>query len=111
MIEKVRSVDMAERSPYLRLQEFAAPLMLGGAGRKEAAMGDMVIVSYAPKAGHAAELERLVRDHVPRLRALGLASDRPNLMMRSRDGSFIEVFEWSAGAVARAHTIPEIHAM
>ena len=74
-------------------------------------MGDMVIVSYAPKAGHAAELERLVRDHVPRLRALGLASDRPNLMMRSRDGSFIEVFEWSAGAVARAHTMREIHAM
>ncbi|MEP9359128.1 hypothetical protein [Sphingomonas sp. KR3-1] len=74
-------------------------------------MGDMVIVAYRPKPGKAAALETLARDHVPFLRRLGLATDRPALIMRGKDGTIIEAFEWKEGAVATAHENPEILAM
>jgi hypothetical protein len=74
-------------------------------------MGDMVIVGYRPKAGSEAELLALVRDHVPLLRRLGLASDRPALAMRAADGTIVEVFEWRDGAIASAHEQPEVLAM
>ena len=74
-------------------------------------MGDLVIVAYRPKPGSGAALEALVRDHVPRLRRLGLATDRTPVFARARDGTLVEVFEWREGAVDRAHGMPEIHAM
>ena len=74
-------------------------------------MGDMVIVGYRPKPGRAADLLALVREHVPELRRLGLATDRPTLAMRAADGTILEVFEWREGAIASAHENPEIHAM
>ena len=71
-----------------------------------------VIVCYRPKPGHEAALLELVRGHVPRLRALGLVSDRAPLAMRAADGTLVEVFEWaSAEAIARAHGEPEVHIM
>jgi hypothetical protein len=74
-------------------------------------MGDMVIVAYRPKPGGEEALLALVRDHVPRLRRLGLATDRPNLAMRGQDGTLLEVFEWREGGIEAAHQLPEIHAM
>ncbi|MDP8994177.1 MAG: hypothetical protein M3N07_04205 [Pseudomonadota bacterium] len=71
-------------------------------------MGEMVIAAYRPKEGKAEELEALVRDHVPFLRRLGLASDRPAAAMRAKNGEIIEVFEWKEGAVAAAHQHPEV---
>ena len=50
-------------------------------------MGDMVIVSYRPKPGREADLLALTREHVPILRALGLATDGPTLAMRSKSGA------------------------
>jgi hypothetical protein len=66
-------------------------------------VGDIVIVAYRPKAGHDGELFALVKDHVPFLRRLGLATDRPATAMRGKDGVIVEVFEWKAGAIASAH--------
>lgn len=74
-------------------------------------MGDMVIVAYRPKPDKQAELEALARDHVPFLRRLGLATDRPALIMKGKDGTIVEAFEWKEGAVATAHQKPEIHAL
>ena len=74
-------------------------------------MGDMVIVSYRPKPGREADLLALTREHVPILRALGLATDRPTLAMRSKSGAIVEVFEWRDGAIASAHQNPEVQAM
>ena len=74
-------------------------------------MGDMVIVSYRPKPGREADLLALTREHVPILRALGLATDRPTLAMRSKSGAIVEVFEWKDGAIASAHQNPEVQAM
>ena len=74
-------------------------------------MGDMVIVGYRPKPGQEAALLALTIEHVPILRKLGFASDRPALAMRAKDGTIVEVFEWNDGAIARAHEHPEVQAM
>ncbi len=74
-------------------------------------MGDMVIVGYRPKPGQAAALLALTLEHVPALRQLGFASDRPALAMRAKDGTIVEVFEWKDGAIAKAHEHPEVQAM
>ena len=74
-------------------------------------MGDMVIVGYRPKPGCEADLLQLTREHVPALRALGLASERPTLAMKSKDGVIVEVFEWKDGAIATAHENPDVLAM
>ena len=68
-------------------------------------MGDMVIVAYRPKAGCDGALLDLVKDHVPCLRRLGLATNRPALAMRGKEGVIVEVFEWcSAESIAQAHS-------
>lgn len=74
-------------------------------------MGDMVIVAYRPKAGCDDELLALVKDHVPFLRRLGMATDRSALAMRGKEGVIIEVFEWKAGAIASAHENPEMQSL
>ena len=74
-------------------------------------MGDMVIVAYRPRAGHEDELLALTRDHVRTLRRLGLATERPTLAMRSREGIVVEVFEWRDGGIAAAHANPDVLAM
>lgn len=51
----------------------------------------------------------LVRDHLPPLRFAGLATDRPSIVMRTADGTIIEVFEWvSQEAIAAAHQHPVV---
>ena len=71
-------------------------------------MGDMVIVAYRPKPGREAELLALTLEHVPTLRGLGLATERPTLAMHSKEGVIIEVFEWCDGAIATAHQNPAV---
>ena len=71
-------------------------------------MGAMVIVAYRPKAGFELELEALVREHVPCLRALGLVTERPAQAMRAKDGTIVEVFEWQDGAIEAAHSSPRV---
>ena len=71
-------------------------------------MGDMVIAVYRPKAGREDELLTLVKHHVPLLRRLALATERPALAMRASNGEILEVFEWEAGAIATAHEHAEV---
>jgi hypothetical protein len=75
-------------------------------------MGKFVIVAYRPRPGKEQELLQLTREHLPILRNQGLATDRPSYVMRSTDGTIIEVFEWtSAEAIAMAHENPVWQAM
>ena len=69
----------------------------------------IVIVAYKPLPGMDAELLKLTREHVPLLRELGLATDHPVTICKAADGTIIEVFEWAAGAIARAHEHPVVH--
>ncbi len=67
----------------------------------------IVIVAYRPKAGKTERLRTLLGVHVPRLQAVGLATERQAITMESSDGIIIEVFEWVSGdAMARAHSHP-----
>ncbi len=74
-------------------------------------MGDLVIVAYRPKPGCDDALLALTRDHVPALRRLGLVTDRAPVIMRSRAGLIVELFEWQDGAIDAAHTHPAVLAM
>jgi hypothetical protein len=72
-------------------------------------MGTMVIVACRPKPGREGDLESLTREHVPILRDLDLATDRPAQAMRAKDGTIVEVFEWRDGALDVAHKHPKVH--
>ena len=74
--------------------------------------GVVVIVAYRPKPGKENELVDLVGSRVPTLRKEGLVTDRAPTMMRSRDGTIIEVSEWkSREAIDAAHKNPNVLAM
>jgi hypothetical protein len=68
----------------------------------------VVIVAYKPKPGKEADLLQLTCEHVPLLRAEGLATDRPAIACQAKDGTIVEVFEWAAGGTERAHNNPEV---
>ena len=74
-------------------------------------MADVVIVAYRPKPSCETALLDLTRDHVPHLRRLGLATNRPSLVLQARDGVVVEVFEWKPGAMEAAHAHPEVLAL
>ena len=75
-------------------------------------MGRIVVVGYKPKQGKSNELEDLVKTHIPILREEGLVSDRDSIIMRSEDGTIIEVFEWkSEEAIKSAHTNIKVQEM
>jgi quinol monooxygenase YgiN len=74
--------------------------------------GVIVIVAYRPKPGKDSETLDLVRSRVPTLRKEALMTDRPPIIMRTRDGTIIEVSEWkSQGAIDAAHKNPNVLAM
>jgi quinol monooxygenase YgiN len=72
-------------------------------------MGRVVIACYRPKPGREAELKRLMRTHVERLREQDLATDRTPILVQAVDGTFVEVFEWnSQQAMDDAHSNPVV---
>ena len=74
--------------------------------------GVVVIVAYRPKPGKVNDLIDLVRSRVPTLRKENLVTDRVPTIMRSRDGTIIEVSEWkSREAIDAAHKNPNVLAM
>jgi hypothetical protein len=75
---------------------------------KRRTMTDIVIVAYRPLPGREAELHALAREHVPLLRELRLATEREPVLMKARDGTIVEVFEWRDAGIAAAHSHPRI---
>lgn len=72
-------------------------------------MGSISIACYKPRPGCEDALLDLVRNHMPPLREQGLVTDRASIVMRTADGTIIEVFEWvSQEAIAAAHTNPAV---
>jgi hypothetical protein len=66
------------------------------------------IVAYKAKPGKEAELLSLVEEHVPYLRSIGVATERPQIIARASDGTVLEVFEWAEGGLGRAHAHPGV---
>jgi quinol monooxygenase YgiN len=74
--------------------------------------GVVVIVAYRPKPGKENEILELVCERVPTLRKEGLVTDRVPTLMRTKDGTIIEVSEWkSREAIDAAHKNPTVLAM
>lgn len=72
-------------------------------------MGSISVACYKPRPGSEQALLALVREHLPPLRAEGLVTERESIVMRTADGTIIEVFEWvSKEAIAGAHTNPVV---
>lgn len=72
-------------------------------------MGSLVIACYKPFPDKEDELLALVREHVPALRGLGLATERKPIVMRASCGTVLEIFEWTSGEAAQqAHGVPEV---
>ena len=72
-------------------------------------MGSISIACYRPRPGSEEALLELVRNHLPPLRALGLVTERAPVVMRTADGTIVEVFEWvSQEAIRSAHENPVV---
>jgi putative acetyltransferase len=83
-----------------------------GISKEKLLMGRFVIVAYGPKPGMSESLMSAVREHLRVLRDEDLVSDRPAYVMRAKDGTILEVFEWkSAEAIAKAHSSPAVQAL
>ena len=75
-------------------------------------MGNMVIALFRPMPDKAADLMACMRDHLPVLRAQGLATSRPSTILRAADGTLLEIFEWvSQEAIDAAHDNPAVLAL
>lgn len=66
------------------------------------------IVAYKSKPGKEAELMALSQEHVPYLRSIGLATERPHVVATAGNGAIVEVFEWAEGGLDRAHSHPGV---
>jgi hypothetical protein len=69
----------------------------------------VVFALYCPHEGKDEELRRLIAQHIPTLRRLELITDRSAILVKSRNGTYIEVFEWrTPEAAGQAHQHPEV---
>ncbi|HUO07112.1 MAG TPA: hypothetical protein VM008_02180 [Phycisphaerae bacterium] len=75
-------------------------------------MPRITIAAFKPKPHREPELLAVLADRLPLLRRLGLATQRDHILMRSRDGTILEVSEWlSDEAIEKAHQTPEVLAL
>lgn len=75
-------------------------------------MGQISIAAFRPHVGKEAELLAAIADRLPLLRRLGLATERADILLRSRDGVIVSISEWtSLEAIDRAHKTPEVLAL
>ena len=71
-----------------------------------------MIALHRPKEGQSDALEALLRRHTPVLRELELVTDRPAIVARAQDGTYLEIFEWrNSEAAERAHDLPAVAAV
>ena len=69
----------------------------------------IVFAIYKPHQDKGNELKKLILKHVPRLKSNKLITNREPLLVKSKNGIYIEIFEWkSTDAVEEAHENPEI---
>lgn len=70
---------------------------------------EIVFALYRPHEGKDAEFRQLLAKHFPVLRGLELVTDREPVIVKSKNGTYIEIFEWRTAESARqAHELPEV---
>jgi len=69
----------------------------------------IVFAMYKPHDGKENELKGLLKKHFPVLREYGLITERVPLIVKSGNGTYIEIFEWeSEESVNKAHDHPAV---
>jgi hypothetical protein len=64
---------------------------------------------YRPHEGKDAELRELIAHHIPTLRRLELITDRAPILVKTKNRTYIEIFEWRTSESAyAAHHHPEV---
>jgi quinol monooxygenase YgiN len=72
----------------------------------------IVIASYRPKEGKEEGMKKVLRDHMPVLRKEGLITNFPVIVLKAKDGSYLEIFEWkSQEAINEAHNNENVLAL
>jgi quinol monooxygenase YgiN len=62
------------------------------------------MATYRPHEGKETAFQTVLDKHIPTLRAEGLITDSPTLLLKSENGTLIEIFEWkSSEAIDAAH--------
>ena len=75
-------------------------------------MGRITIAAFKAKPGKGQELLQVIGDRLPLLRRLRLATDRDEVLMRSRDGVVIQISEWAGeDEIRKAHETAEVLAL
>lgn len=72
-------------------------------------MSEVVFAVYRPHPGKEKDLEKLIAAHVPTLRGLELITERPAILVKSKNGAYVEIFEWrNEAAIDKAHEHPAV---
>ena len=70
---------------------------------------EVVFALYRPHEEKDREFRALLAQHLPILRARELVTDREPIVVKSTNGTYIEIFEWrGAESATRAHHDPEV---
>ena len=70
---------------------------------------EIVFAIYKPHKNKENELKKLIAKHVPILKSNNLITDRKPIVVQSKNGIYIEIFEWKSNhAVEEAHENPEV---
>ena len=67
------------------------------------------IAMYRPHEGKDEALRALITEHYPTLKRLELITDRPPIVAKSADGTYLEICEWrEEDSAKKAHEHPEV---
>jgi hypothetical protein len=86
-----------------------AALVRATRGEEKIMSPKMFFALYRPHPGKDAELRQLIAEHVPTLRRLELITDREAVLVKAKDGTYLEICEWrTSNSSTQAHEHPEI---
>ena len=72
-------------------------------------MKNLWIALYRPHEGKDEALRALIAEHYPTLKRLELITDRPTILAKSANGTYLEICEWSEeDSASKAHQHPEV---
>ena len=77
--------------------------------RSEIKGPQLYVALYRPHTGQEEALKKLIAQHIPTLRRLELITDRKATLMKSQDGTYVEIAEWlGPDSAEKAHHHPEL---
>lgn len=71
---------------------------------------ETVVCTYRVTPSHEEAFTDLLRRHWPTLHSLGVVTDQPAQLLRSRQEppTFVEIFTWAGTGYVRAHEHPDV---